>query len=157
MHYANTPVVGAINSTRLQRTWWNVDIKQVVGENAWREHERFNIRLNAITVTNSGGSFGATAEDRLFNIQLEGLPFENSTYNQVARMNTATCVIGSVILIASTSSQGFTFDTAFQATFSRCENTSIRITFVRPDGAAINLNGNLFPRTVFFFSIFPVQ
>jgi len=150
--------IGQTNSTRSERTWWNVDLKQVVGEELFREYEYFNLRLNAIVYLPPGSSWGATNSDRTLNIFMEGPEFFNNTYDVSRRTNTNVACIGNFILVPSTGSQGQTYDSTWLTTFHRSTNTSIRIYFEKLDKTAINLApATAFPRFTFYFSVFPVK
>ena len=149
---------GVTNSTRSDRTWWNVDLKEVVGEELYRDYQYFNLRLNAIVYLAPGSSWGSTNSDRTINIFMEGPEFINNTYDASLKMNTNSACIGNFILQQGTASQGQIYDSTWLTTFYRPSNTPIRIYFQKIDKSSFNLGtATSFPRFTFYFSIFPVK
>lgn len=152
-----TNYVGYTNSNRSDRTWFNIDMKEVVGPDLYDQYEYFNLRLSAI-VYNAPGTWGSTEDDRAFNFIVEGLPFVNNTYSVQTKTNTGQCIIGNTILVSGTSARSLVFDSTWMATFYRCATINLRIFFQKIDRTAFNLGtATMFPRFTFYFTIFPVK
>lgn len=153
--------VGYQNAIRSSRTWYNVNIKDVVGDDMYHKYEYYNIRLNAISYGPTPEDFGGNDPNNLLvNAIMTGLPFAQNTYNYFRRNTTNQANICSLVMNQDpSSSTALQFDSTWLVTFRRCENLDLTIFFRKPDNTPYEQESipQMFPRFTFYFSIFPVR
>ena len=93
-----TTSTGQISKNFCSFTWYNVNIRMVLGD-LYDKYDRFNICLNNISACTQGnGAFlAANADNRLLHIKLSGLPFTTS-YNQGTTSNIGQIILNTVML-----------------------------------------------------------
>lgn len=74
-------------------TWNNIDLKILVGTTMWSKYNKFKLTM---TFSASGPQLGITDENRFVNVNLEGLPWVNSSYDTSMNSNRSRAVVGVV-------------------------------------------------------------
>ena len=151
--------VGSINYLRTEMTWFNINLRNIIGEKLFNKYEVFNLKLSAISNPNIAVfiSTGNFANDACVSFYISGLNWLNSSYNTVRGCNTGEVALGNTNLASGVSST--LFNNSFMATFSKTETANITIKYISCLGIPPrpNANGNLFPRMAFYFTIIPVR
>lgn len=155
--YPFTNEVGSINDIRTDITWYNINLRNIIGETLYNKYELFNIKLSAVAYPQLATSFGLFPNDRYVSFYVSGFNWINNTYNTIEQTSNAEAFLGnSILLVNAPDSQ--TFNNSYLATFSKTEMVNIRIRYfnvlqipTRPASPA-----TLFPRMIFLFTIIPI-
>lgn len=148
---------GFTNDTRTDRTWYNIDMQEVVGPELYANYKTFNIRLNAIVYLSCPDLVVVPSTELTYNIFMENLPFCQNTYNTALKYSTSQACIGSFVITPSDFSTAQYFGDTFSVAFYKCEKRNIRLFFQKLDGTPMDLQGNSLPRFTFYFSVFPTN
>ena len=148
--------IGSINNLRTEMTWFNINLRNIIGEKLFNKYEVFNLKLSAISNPNIA-TFGSLANDSCVTFYISGLNWLNSSYNVIRHTNTGEVALGNTNLASGVSST--LFNNSFMATFSKTETANITIKYISCLGIPPrpNATATLFPRMAFYFTIIPVR
>jgi len=156
--FANYPVtnnVGTINATRTNATWYSINLENILGD-LYNKYEIFNLRLNSLSYQQTL-AFGVNPYDRLVYFAISGPSWENNNYSITRKTNIASAVMGLCNFQQNQPNVQLSENT-FICSFRKQKLLDINIQFLTLDGTAPTLNANTqFPRTSFFFDIFPCE
>ena len=99
-----TTPAGIVTENRLNLTWNNVKLRQMMGDPFYNKFDKFQIRLNSVFIGQTPESLAANNNSnnqggRSQDIYMRGLPFEPSPYDQGSSSKSSGKVqIGTVIL-----------------------------------------------------------
>ena len=156
---------GEIKNSRSDYTWYNVNIRDIIGNEMYGKYNKFNICLNNY-VMSSRGPTADTDDNNTFYLKMSGLPW-CSSYDQSTRTNNTYQTIRCIKIPATaniTDCQYFNDKVYF--TFGKAtENININLklvvissdaspkyTVVSPDLPSIKYLGQM----AFNFSIYPI-
>ncbi len=141
------------DANRTNITWRNINMKAVLGT-LYSKYSRYKICLTSIGNVNTSAI--ANVGDRVLNVNMRGLQWENQTYDTSNRTNTDTVILSTALFQnANGFSINFTGEIGwvFHKPFS--DNVDINIFLNRmSDGGVPNINYN---ESVFCFSIYGVE
>lgn len=132
---------------------WNIDLQQCLGS-MYGKYKRFKLCLTSV---GSGTPGTALADNnRYLNVNIEGFPFINSTYNSATGSNNRN-VIACVVQAGTTTgfSTNFTGEVGFIFNKPPSSNLSVRIYLTKiSDGAITSLQ---YPNFCYCFSIYGIE
>jgi hypothetical protein len=84
------------NQYKSSMSWYNVDLRQIMGEVMFNKYKTFSITLVTfvMTVASVVNQTGVVYENRASLINLHGLNFKNSTYSVADRCNKGIAQVG---------------------------------------------------------------
>jgi hypothetical protein len=85
--------IGIVAQNRSSFTWFNISLKTLLGD-MYDKYERFNIALNFIAGSATGGSNG-NQNDRVLTVKMSGLPW-TSSYDVATNSHTGKVILTSV-------------------------------------------------------------
>ena len=145
--------VGTIDAVRQNMTWYNINLRTVLGD-LYDMYDYFNLSLYYIATDTSCTL--STTSDRPANIKISGLPFTNQTYDQVSGTNSTWALLTPFPFVNSVSVQQ-NFYGSNVMTFAKNQelvNISIQYTKLTNDQ---QYNGiQLYPHVTFCFHIFGI-
>ena len=151
--------IGEANLHMTSMTWYNINLRTLLGD-MYDDYDIFNLSFNTYTsaVVGSGATLaGASLDDRQLLVKISGLPFLNQTYDVAKGHNTSSTYMGSIYLTSAQSSYQ-TFNGFNVATFGKNQElVNITITYERVVDSALPTTANVFPASVFFFSIIGIE
>lgn len=141
------------DANRTNITWRNINLKAVLGT-LYSKYSRYKICLTSIGNVNTSAI--TAVADRVLNVNMRGLQWENQTYDTSVKTNTDTVILstaffntGNGFSINLTGEIGFVFNKPVS------ENVDINIFLNRvSDGTTPAINYN---ESVFCFSIYGVE
>jgi len=150
-------VSGVANTKRTTCTWSNIDLRMLLGD-MYNKYDRFNLCLNTIAQTLETITF-TSANDAQCLIRINGLPWNNNSYNitTTGNNNTGNTIIGSFQFTNNALNTQY-FYGSNMATFSKNQDIcNITIDYIKVyDLATPSSTGN-FPNMTFIFDIFGVD
>ena len=151
--------IGEANQYMTSMTWYNINLRTLLGD-MYDDYDIFNLSFNTFTsaVVGTGANvMGASLDDRQLLVKISGLPFLNQTYDVAKGHNTSSAYVGSVYLTTTASSWQI-FNGFNVATFGKNQElVNITITYERVIDSALPTTANVFPASVFFFSIIGIE
>jgi len=132
---------------------FNLNIQQVLGS-MLTKYKKFKLCLTSVGAATPSPALSDT--NRLLCVNIEGLNWENSSYN-IATGNLSSSVIAATIAIGTTAgfSTNFTGETGFIFTRPVANNVSIRIFLTRIQDNTIQQIQ--YPNSVYCFSIYGIE
>ena len=91
---------GIVSNNRCSFTWYNINLRNIVGNNMYEKYDKFNISLNTIAMSSQATNTSMTVDPRILYIKCSGLPWISS-YNS---SNASTYATLNVIQIPITPS-----------------------------------------------------
>jgi hypothetical protein len=175
-----TTPAGIVADNRLNLTWNNVNLRQMMGNTFYNKFDKFQIRLNVVYIGQTTQSYiGGAAQTALstswrsMDIYMSGLPFDPPPYNQGSSTKSAGRVqIGSVIcpaltVGASTAGQGvggitnYEYEQTPSYTFSKTADSptiNIQLLVSTTQGLPAFAGGpNMMGHMQFFFEIIGIN
>jgi hypothetical protein len=146
---------GSINTYRTDMTWNNVSLKTIMGPIMYNNYDKFNIKLCSIMHSEPTLIPSSTSINLNLLINIDGLPFSNSTYYTKADSNLATCELGSFLLTASATQIYYLDDNIFTIE-KPSDRNNIRIFFTTITGIP-PIWTNIGPQYDFYFRIYGVK
>jgi len=150
---------GTIKNKRTDYTWYNVNIRNIIGETMYKKYDKFNICLNSIAMSSRGGG-NDTENNNCLSIKMGGLSW-CSSYDQATRNNNYFQTIRLVKLphlANATDSQQF-YDKIY-LTFNKNSdscNINLKFNLISNDGIPAYTGDTLYlGHFAFNFSIYPV-
>ena len=147
-----TNLYGTGNSTLSSFTWTNINLRILLGD-MFDKYDRFMLLLQNISHSLSAAM--GTTDDRSILINMNGLSFVNSTYNQKLQSNSGALIVCSFIFIAS-SVQSQLYNNFAVSTFIKKNdivNISINYTRIKDDAAPTTT----YPHINFIFNIVGIE
>ena len=145
---------GIVSNNRCSFTWYDINLRNIVGNNMYEKYDKFNISLNTIAMSSQATNTSMTVDPRILYIKCSGLPWISS-YNS---SNASTYATLNVIQIPITPSVTYlnNINNPQILTFSKnTENVNINIVLhsIELDNFDIYLSDQLFGHFSFLFSI----
>jgi len=147
-----TNAYGTGNSKLTSFTWTNINLRTLLGD-MFDKYDRYLLLLQNISHANSGSM--TTADDRSILINMSGLSFVNSTYNQKLQSNSGALIVCPFIFIAS-SVQSQLYNNFAVSTFIKQNdivNISINYTRIKDEAAPTTT----YPHVNFIFNIVGIE
>jgi hypothetical protein len=155
---------GSTDAFKLNTTWTNIDMRDVLGD-MYDEYDEFNLVLTNMTSashlnwSNTLANFGsASANDEINYIEITGLDFKNQGYDQMTKRNAAKATIHGLYFPNDSPSIPLFFNFSdYPMTFRKSyasPSTNINITFKTIIGGVPITDYD--HRCIFNFSIYPV-
>jgi len=140
-----------------QETTWNVDLRQVIGPEIFDKHKRFVLRLNMMA--HNGRNFPLAANDQCQVVQISGLSWVNSSYNQLTQTNGSTYDAFLLYMDANIGKTYYLNHNVSKAIFQvSAPVVQITIRLLRQiDNAPAQYAAETFPSCCYSFDIFPVE
>ena len=141
------------DANRTNITWRNINLKAVLGT-LYSKYSRYKICLTSIGNVNTTAL--ANVADRVLNVNMRGLQWENQTYDTSVKTNTDTVILSTAFFNnANGFSINYTGEIGWVFQKPPSENVDINIFLNRvSDGTTPNINYN---ESVFCFSIYGVE
>ena len=143
-----TNAYGTSNSTNTSFTWTNINLRTLLGD-MFDKYDRYLLLLQNISHAYSAAI--GTGDDRGILINMSGLSFVNSTYNQKLQSNSGALIICPYIFVSS-NVQSQIYNNFAVSTFIKQNdivNISINYTRIKDDTATTVT----YPHMVFIFNI----
>lgn len=104
-------------------TWTNINLRKVLGYDMYEKYDTFKLTLSQISsvAVDVDSEYGITVNDKLVNIIITGLPFQNGTYDTRLNMITNKCYI-SVYKFPKSANIIYPFDQPYTKETSVCFN-----------------------------------
>ena len=139
---------GSGNSTLSSFTWTNINLRTLLGD-MFDKYDRYLLLLQNISQAYSAAI--STNDDRSILINMSGLSFVNSTYNQKLQSNSGALIVCPFIFIASSVQSQLYNNFAVSSFIKQNDIVNISITYTRiKDDAASTAT---YPHMVFIFNI----
>jgi len=153
---AETSVGGWTNGK--QESWWNVNLRNLLGDSIYNNHDKFIIRLNQLSHSNSNFAVSANI-DNLIEFNMSGLNFVNSTFDVLTGNNNHRYKFLFGLVPSSTAGVISLQPNISLGTFSKSsDNVRIRIELMRmSDNTPIQSNANRCPHMAYAFDIIPIK
>jgi len=149
----STTVYGYCNANRSSMTWYNVNLRILLGD-MFDDYKRFNLCLNTIatgiapTITSSG----------LNNyIRVSGLPFINQTYNVKSTNNSGVTVLGAFYFTSGGAISQYYYSNNIATFDKNQELCNITIEYYDIANDVLANPSAAYPNQVFIFDIIGVD
>jgi len=149
----STTNIGSMDTVRKSMTWFNIDLRMVLGD-LYDMYDYFNLSLYYIATDTS--STLSTAGDRAVNIEISGLPFTNQTYNQVTRSNSIWAPLAPFPFANNASVQQNFYGSNIMTFAKNQELVNISIQYTKLSDDLPYTGAQLYPQTTFIFHIFGI-
>ena len=73
-----TTTTGLISNNRCNFTWYNINLRNILGNDIYEKYNKFNISLNTVAMSSQGSSTAMTPDARTLYIKMSGLPWLSS-------------------------------------------------------------------------------
>ena len=73
-----TTKTGLISNNRCNFTWYNINLRNILGNDIYEKYNKFNISLNTVAMSSQGSSTAMTEDARTLYIKMSGLPWLSS-------------------------------------------------------------------------------
>ena len=73
-----TTTTGLISNNRCNFTWFNINLRSILGNYIYEKYDKFNISLNTVAMSSQGSSTAMTPDARTLYIKMSGLPWLSS-------------------------------------------------------------------------------
>jgi len=149
------------NPERTKLTWTNIDFKTILGD-LYDKHDQFKIVLYQMANGATNNDFGNVVDEKLIDISISGLKFENATYRAENHLNNSNSIISSYLFYSDHTrpKEKLLFDMDHSAIFTKESISTITIEYF--DSFVDRLiirntpTGWQYPLTVFYFNIYPI-
>ena len=144
-----TNLYGTGNSTLSSFTWTNINLRILLGD-MFDKYDRFLLLLQNISHSLSAAI--ATTDDRSILINMSGLSFVNSTYNQKLQSNSGALIVCPFIFLSVAGVQSQIYNNLAVSTFIKqndIANISINYLRVKDDASPTST----LPHMTFIFNI----
>ena len=88
----STNAYGTLNAMNTSFTWTNINLRTLLGD-MFDKYDRFMLLLQHISNSIPAAAQGTAADDRAVLINMSGLSFLNSNYNQKFQSNTGSIIV----------------------------------------------------------------
>jgi hypothetical protein len=152
---------GIKNTANTEYTWYNVNVKDIVGQVMFNKYDEFNICLveNIMTVLTAGTTFPANNE-KVCMLMMRGLNFRNCTYSAVTKNQSGNACIGFAMVtsIATTVGVGQQyFNNNFNTFTKNTMNTDLTISMMKVNnGFLATTSAGAFPDQSYIFKIYGI-
>jgi len=161
-NYDNTIVqtsTGIIKNNRTDYTWYNVNIRNIIGNTLYNKYDKFNICLNSYAMSQRGGTLD-TEDNNTFYVKMSGLSW-CSSYDQATKNNNyfQTIKMIKVLNTASSSDSQQFYDKSYFTFNKNAESCDINIKLLLISNDSIptyNSNLKFLGHMSFNFSIYPI-
>ena len=149
----STNAYGTSNAMNTSFTWTNINLRTLLGD-MFDKYDRFMLLLqhisNSIPTT---ANQGTAADDRAVLINMSGLSFLNSNYNQKFQSNTGSIIVCSY-LFSSGGAACILYDNFAISSFSKQNDVvNISIYYTKTNTELAPSTTNAFGHVAFFFNI----
>ena len=151
-----TNAYGTGNSKLFSFTWTNINLRTLLGD-MFDKYDRFMLLLQNISHSLSAAM--ATTDDRSILINMSGLSFVNSTYNQKLQSNSGALIVCPFIFPSAAGVQSQIYNNFAISTFIKQNdivNISINYTRIKDD-AAPTTAATTYPHMTFIFNIVGIE
>jgi len=140
-----------------QTTRWRVNLRDVIGHDAYDKHEKFCLRLNSLSYNNSG-NFSVAGKDESLYARVSGLNWLNSSYDVKTKSNTGGYPATILYMPKNTARTLYYTSNVSNAFFSKTQNdVTIQIELLRTvDDLPPELAATL-PHFMYSFQIIPIE
>ena len=69
---------GIVTNNRCNFTWYNINLRNILGNYIYEKYDKFNISLNTVAMSSQGSSTTMTPDARTLYIKMSGLPWLSS-------------------------------------------------------------------------------
>ena len=144
-----TNAYGAGNSKLSSFTWTNINLRTLLGD-MFDKYDRYLLLLQ--NISHAASAAIATNDDRSILINMSGLSFVNSTYNQKFQSNSGALIVCPFIFVSSNVQSQLYNNFAVSAFIKQNDivNIGINYTIINDDSAASAVT---YPHAVFIFNI----
>ena len=152
----STNAYGISNAMNTSFTWTNINLRTLLGD-MFNKYDRYLLLLQNISHANSGTM--TTADDRSILINMSGLSFVNSTYNQKLQSNSGALIVCPFIFLSAAGVQRQIYNNFAVSTFIKQNdivNISINYTRIKDD-AAPTTAATTYPHMAFIFNIVGIE
>ena len=149
----STTNIGSMDTVRKSMTWFNIDLRTVLGD-LYDMYDLFNLSLYFISTDTSCTL--STAGDRAVHIKISGLPFTNQTYNQATRTNGTWATMASFPFTNAASVQQNCYGSNIMTFAKNQELVNISIQYTKLSDDLPYTGAQLYPQTTFIFHIFGI-
>lgn len=169
-NYPITNATGSINQNRTGYTFYNVNLRGIVGNDIFDKYDYFNVRISGIVAYMANlplmllGTIDGTSY-MCCRVFLSGLNFINNTYNIKNKTNTGSCCIAYYNLNSNSSSpnQALSFDESYIYTIKKTECFNLTFSYLTMDNndPAVYIDPagtdtqKLFPRVTWILDFIP--
>ena len=172
-NYPLTNDTGTINQNRTEYTFYNVNLKTIIGNDIYEKYDYFNIRISGLIATGSivplmlGGTLDGTSYLCL-KVFLSGLNFINNTYDTRTQTNSGSCCINYYTCNTSGGAtvpyQATTFDESYIYTIKKTECVNLTFKYLTMDNKSPDIYidpagtnaQKLFPRVTWIIDFIPI-
>ena len=151
-----TNAYGTGNSKLSSFTWTNINLRTLLGD-MFDKYDRFMLLLQNISNALSGNI--AASDDRAILINMSGLSFVNSTYNQKLQSNSGGLIVGPFIFASAATVQSQMYNNFAISTFIKQNdivNISIYYTKIKDDSSPTTAS-TTYPHMAFIFNIVGIE
>ena len=147
-----TNAYGTSNTINTIFTWTNINLRFLLGD-MFDKYDRFMLLLQHISNSTPTASVGTAAEDRAVLINMSGLSFLNSNYNQKFQSNSGSIILCPYMFSAA-GGQSQLYNNFAVATFIKQNDiVNITINYTRIDTDAAVATTNPYGHACFIFNI----
>jgi hypothetical protein len=153
--------IGIKNASNTEQTWYNINVKDIVGQVMFDKYEQFNIILveNIMTVMTAGTTFPANNE-KVSMLMMRGLNFRNATYSAVTKNQSGSACIGFSMATAMTTAiavgQQY-FNNNYNTFTKNSMNVDLTISMMKVNnGILATTTAGSFPDQSYIFKIYGI-
>ena len=148
----STNAYGTSNSTNSSFTWTNINLRTLLGD-MFDKYDRFMLLLQNISNAQVGSM--ASGDDRSILINMSGLSFVNSTYNQKLQSNSGALIVCPYIFVSSNVQSQIYNNFAVSTFIKQNDIVNISINYTRnKDDVATTVT---YPHMTFIFNIVGIE
>ncbi len=97
-----TTNTGIVTNNRCNYKWFNINLRNILGDEIYQKYNKFNLSLNTVTMSSQGSSTTMTPDARTLYIKMSGLPWLSSYGSNSTSSNSSTFAILNVIQVPTT-------------------------------------------------------
>ena len=147
-----TNAYGTSNAMNTSFTWTNINLRTLLGD-MFDKYDRFMLLLQHISNSIPTATQGTAADDRAVLINMSGLSFLNSNYNQKFQSNTGSVIV-CPYLFSSTGAACILYNNFAISSFSKQNDVvNISIYYTKTNTELAPSTTNAFGHVAFFFNI----